>query len=174
MAGAVRSLKYHLIQLILKGNKIVALAGSGRPSIQRCPYHVITLPTKIGEGRSRHAAQSLVRALPSGSSKPGAIVRPIPGRCWPGPVTGYRGPLLMPLSTVTPRRLRGLSLLALMVAGVAGSASDTGHHQGQQGQAAQAARSNGRQGHQERSAVASHRARPAAAGNRPNYSTGLR
>ena len=29
----------------------------------------------------------------------------------------------MPLSTVTPRRLRGLSLLALMVAGVAGSAS---------------------------------------------------
>ena len=39
-----------------------------------------------------------------------------------GPVNGYRGLLSMPLPTVVPRRLRGLSLLTLLVAGLAGSA----------------------------------------------------
>ncbi|WP_139319687.1 hypothetical protein [Stenotrophomonas sp. TD3] len=79
----VKSLKYPVIYLIEKGNKIVVRADQALPSIQRCPCYVIPAPLLVGPAGKGHATQSRRRPPQQGGTKPGAIVQPIPGRYRP-------------------------------------------------------------------------------------------
>ncbi|HGM5046226.1 TPA: hypothetical protein ACKPZV_003459 [Stenotrophomonas maltophilia] len=79
----VKLLKYPLIYLIEKGNKIFVRADQTLPSIQRCPCYVIPAPLLVGPAGKRHATQSRRRPPQQGETEPGAIVQPIPGRYRP-------------------------------------------------------------------------------------------
>ncbi|WP_432592508.1 hypothetical protein [Stenotrophomonas maltophilia] len=79
----VKLLKYPIISLIEKENKIVVRADQALPSIQRCPCYVIPAPFLVGSAGKGHATQSHWRSPQQGGTEPGAIVRPIPGRYRP-------------------------------------------------------------------------------------------
>ncbi len=69
----------------------------------------------------RQARQSCATAGPTGATGPGAIVRPIPGRCWPDPRAAIAERSHAPVDRL-PHRFRGLSLLTLLALGLAASA----------------------------------------------------